>query len=113
MKLPEWTEQELLRRPAVLSLDEHKEGPRYVLLVTPLCGTCQAARRMLEIVAVMDPGLRLGLADINLCRELAGAWRIESVPCLVETRGGRVLRKRYRMEGVPALREWISAGGSP
>ncbi|WP_235941394.1 thioredoxin family protein [Paenibacillus puerhi] len=109
MKLPEWNEQELLCRNRVLSLSEHKAGPRYVLLVTPFCGTCQAARRMLEIVAVMEPALRIGIADINLCRELTREWRIESVPCLVEVQSGRMLRKRYRMEGVPALREWMAA----
>jgi thiol-disulfide isomerase/thioredoxin len=107
VKLPEWSEQELLGQSQVLSLSEHKDGPRYVLLYTPFCGTCQAARRMLDVVAVMTPGLRLGIADINLCRELVQEWRIESVPCLVETLHGRVLRKRYKMEGVPALREWL------
>lgn len=109
MGLPDWSEQELkaLGQPPASSADRAEEPVRYVLFHTPLCGTCNAARRMLEVVASMVPGLLIGQTNINLCRVLPYAWQIESVPCLIKLEHGVPAGKRYRMEGVPELYAWM------
>lgn len=109
MGLPDWSEKELkaLSLPPVTPADRADEPTRYVLFHTPLCGTCQAGRRMLEVVASMDPDLTIGQTNINLCRELPYDWQIESVPCLVKLERGVPTGKRYRMEGVAELYAWM------
>ncbi|AGN70689.1 thioredoxin family protein [Paenibacillus caseinilyticus] len=101
MGLPEWSETLLL------SDTPFGKGPRYVYVYSPLCGTCRVGMRMLEVAATADPGRNIGICNINLTRELAGRWQIESVPCLVHLEGGQVSRKLYRLGSVADLLGWI------
>lgn len=50
---------------------------------TPLCGTCQVAKRMLDVTKELFPHLSFGMIDVNYMQELAVDWQIESVPCLI------------------------------
>src|SRR5690349_21730849 len=58
-------------------------APFALFVHTPLCGTCGAARRMLEVAAALVPELPLTGANLNAMPELAQQFRIESVPCLL------------------------------
>lgn len=78
-------------------------GPFAVFVHTPLCGTCKAARRMLDVCAVMLPELPMAEANLNLMPDLAQAFRIESVPCLLLKRRDGSWTKIYRFPSVTEL----------
>ncbi|MFC4597941.1 thioredoxin family protein [Cohnella hongkongensis] len=78
----------------------------YALFVhTPLCGTCQAAGRMLAVAEELVPELPLASANLNLMPELAQLLKIESVPCLVLKRRNGTWSKHYRFPSVVELVE--------
>lgn len=78
-------------------------GPLAVFVHTPLCGTCKAARRMLEVVEAMMPQLNMASANLNLMPDMAQTFRIESVPCLLVKRPDGGIRKIYRFGSVQEL----------
>jgi thiol-disulfide isomerase/thioredoxin len=78
-------------------------GPLAVFVHTPLCGTCKAARRMLEVAGEIEPGLPLVAANLNLMPDLAQTFRIESVPCLLFKRADGSIFKQYRFGSVPEI----------
>ena len=58
---------------------------------TPMCGTCDVSKRMLEIIEDLLPDLTIGMANINYLEGLAYDLKIESVPCF------RFRNKRYNL----------------
>lgn len=89
----------------LMSLSEDEQAHCAVFLYTPMCGTCQAARRMLEVLEAMDDQLPLYAGNVNMTPRLAQSWRIESVPCIVFILQGRIMEKMYAVQSVPALYE--------
>lgn len=89
----ELTEAELRKR-------SDEGGSFAVFLYTPLCGTCQVAARMLEVVAAMRPAYAVGRANANGMPKLLQEWRVESVPCLMHIENGAVSRRLYAFESV-------------
>jgi thioredoxin-like negative regulator of GroEL len=75
-----------------------------VYFYTPLCGTCQVASRMLQVVAEMVP-LKLGKMNLNFHPSLAVNMAVESVPCLLLIKNGVVTDKLYAFHSVPFLLE--------
>ena len=82
-----------------------------VFLYTPLCGTCMAARKMLDVLYAMDNQLPLYTCNMNLAPELAKAWMIESIPCIVVLKQGRIVEKIYAMGSVPRYMNASSGHG--
>lgn len=76
---------------------------------TPLCGTCKAGARMLQVVEAMEPMLTIYAININLAPELGQTWRIESVPCLALLKKGALVTKSYRMDSVQSLHERLKS----
>lgn len=74
-------------------------------LYTPMCGTCAIASKMLDVVEQLVPEIPLGKANINYTGKLAYELEIESVPCLVVARDGKVEQKIYAFQSVPFLYE--------
>lgn len=72
-------------------------------LYTPLCGTCQVASKMLEVVEELVPGIPMGKANLNYVEDLAYDHEIESVPCLLITKNGEITKKIYAFHSVPYL----------
>lgn len=90
-------------------LDEQlkQEAMACVYLYTPMCGTCQLAKRMLEVVEQLFPHIPFYQADINYMPERAMEWKIESVPCLLLFHHGTIRQKLYAFHSVPHLYETI------
>lgn len=88
-----------------------------VYVFTPFCGTCAAARRMLEVVQAMRPDLAIAAANLNLMPGLAEAFRIESVPCLLIREADGAWSKLYRFGSVAhladRLRTVVGKDGAP
>lgn len=84
--------------------------PLVVFLYTPLCGTCKAARRMLEVAAhLLPPDLQIAEGNVNLLPELVNTYRISSVPALMAVRADRSTEPEilYSMGSVERVLEYI------
>jgi len=84
-------------------------GPLALFVHTPLCGTCKAARRMLDVARVLTPELPIAAANLNMMPELAQVFRIESVPCLLFKRSDGAVRKQYRFGSVTEIAAFLRA----
>lgn len=93
----EWTKQDI--HTAV----EKKESA-IIYFYTPLCGTCQVAGRMLEIMEEMNHRA-IFKADLNYIPEIAEQFMIESVPCLLFLNRGAVFKKIYAFHSISLLVE--------
>ena len=83
-----------------------KESPKAAFyLYTPMCGTCAVASRMMEIITVMRPEVPIGKADLNYVQTIAIDYEIESVPCLLIQKDGKLIDKIYAFQSVPYLLE--------
>jgi len=74
-------------------------------LYAPMCGTCQVASKMLEVVEELLPNLQWGQSNLNYVEALAVDYEIESVPCLLITEKGEIREKIYAFQSVPFLYE--------
>lgn len=72
-------------------------------LYAPMCGTCQVASKMLEVVAELLPNVQIGQANLNYVENLAIDQKIESVPCLIIAQNGQIQEKIYAFQSVPFL----------
>jgi thiol-disulfide isomerase/thioredoxin len=97
--MKEWTREELI------SFIE-SESPGIVYFYTPLCGTCQVASRMLEIIREMV-NVEIGKMNLNYYPDFAKGFAVESVPCLLFVKNGEVLEMVYAVHSVPYLLEKI------
>ena len=72
-------------------------------LYTPLCGTCQVASRMLSITLELFPEVKAGKMNMHYVQSLAEEYEIESVPCLLLFKEGKLINKIYAFQSVPYL----------
>src|SRR4051794_15761580 len=84
------------------------EGIGLLYFYTPLCGTCQVASRMLQIVGELVK-VTMGKMNLNFYPDLAKNFAIESVPCLLIIRNGEVQEAIYAFHSVPYLLEKIKS----
>lgn len=94
----EWTHKEWLKEK-----NTHESAAFY--LYTPMCGTCQVASRMMDVVKELVPDVRMGKANLNYVQEIASLYQVESVPCLLVTENGQLKEKIYAFHSVPFLYE--------
>ena len=55
------------------------------------CGPCRMVGPIIEEIAAERPDIKVGKVDVTAQRELAAAFRIESIPTLVVMREGKVV----------------------
>lgn len=84
-----------------------KSGKSIFYLYTPICGTCQVASKMMNVIDVMKEDLPIGKADLNYLEDVAIDYKIESVPCLLIAEDGEVKEKIYAFQSIPYLLEKI------
>ncbi|MGI2329307.1 thioredoxin family protein [Planococcus sp. YIM B11945] len=92
----EWTHKEWIK-------EKNTNDTTAFYLYTPMCGTCQVATKMLDVVKELLPDLTLGKANLNYVQEIAALYEVESVPCLIITENGLVREKIYAFQSVPFL----------
>ena len=84
--------------------------PLVVFLHTPLCGTCKAAERMLEVAAHLLPAeLQMVGGNVNMLPNLVQQYRITSVPALLVASAERENDPNvyYSMVSVERVLEYI------
>lgn len=97
--MKEWNQEEL-----VSFLKIGSSGLLY--FYTPMCGTCQVSSKMMDVVKeIVD--LDIGKMNLNYYPQLASSFKIESVPCLIFIKEGKVLDKIYAFHSVPYLMDKI------
>ena len=98
----EWTHKEWLKEK-----NTHTAAAFY--LYTPMCGTCQVASKMMDVVKELVPNVRMGKANLNYVQEIASLYQVESVPCLLITENGQLKEKIYAFNSVPFLYEKLKS----
>ncbi|MEH7225823.1 thioredoxin family protein [Bacillus sp. JJ1566] len=101
VKMKEWNEQEIETK-----LSDAEEF--WLYLYTPMCGTCQVASKMITVVDELLTNVNIGKSDLNYLPGKAMEWQIESVPCLMHLKDGKVTKKYYAFHSVPYLLEILS-----
>lgn len=79
-----------------------------VYLYTPMCGTCQVAGKMMEVVEKLPQSFHFVKANLNYLPRFAEEQSIESVPCLLLFKDGVEMERIYAFQSVPFLYETIS-----
>jgi thioredoxin-like negative regulator of GroEL len=86
-------------------INNHSSGLIY--FYTPMCGTCQVASRMLQVIEKLVD-VKIGKMNLNFYPELAKKFEIESVPCLLFIKDGELVEMIYAFQSVPFLYEKIN-----
>jgi thioredoxin 1 len=94
--MEEWTHKEWLK-------EKNTNNVAVIYLYTPMCGTCQVASKMLDVVEELLPDMLMGKANLNFVQEIAELYQVESVPCLLVTKNGELAEKIYAFQSVPYL----------
>lgn len=92
-----------LNEPELMRLAGLDIGKAAILFITPMCGTCKVAERMLEVAEAAGVDYPVAATNINFTPRLREEWRIASVPCLVLLKNGKLFRKEYAMRSVQHL----------
>lgn len=79
------------------------------LAYTPTCGTCQVAKKMLEVIKVAMPDLKITKINLNYYEDMAIDFEIMSVPCIMIHKKGKCIEKIYAFESVPFLYKKITS----
>lgn len=85
----------------------HQEFEGLLYLYTTMCGTCAVAQKMLSVIEELIPEVEMVKINVNFFRELAEQLKIESVPCLLIFKQGRLQQKIYAFQSVPYLYDTI------
>lgn len=86
-----------------LKFKDQRVGKSAIFFYTSMCGTCNLAEQMLEIVDVTGVPYKLYKININFAPKLREDWKISSVPCLVLLRNGQPVQFDYAMHSVVHL----------
>ncbi|MDQ6600233.1 thioredoxin [Bacillus salipaludis] len=98
--MKEWNRDEF-------SLFIENKSTGLVYFYTPLCGTCQVASRMLQVIEQMVD-CKMGKMNLNFYPDFGKSYGIESVPCLMFIHNGQVVELLYAFRSVPYLIEKIN-----
>ncbi|WP_173108282.1 thioredoxin family protein [Bacillus sp. KH172YL63] len=79
-----------------------------VYLYTPMCGTCQVAGKMMEVVEKLPQSFHFTKANLNYLPEFAKKQSVESVPCLILFKDGTEKERIYAFQSVPFLYESLN-----
>ncbi|MBT2574784.1 thioredoxin family protein [Bacillus sp. ISL-51] len=88
-------------------LESIKDDVYLLYLYTPFCGTCQLASKMLSVAEEMLPGVAFYKNNVNYSPVFAKAYQIESVPCFLLLKDGKLVEKGYAFRSVSYLYELI------
>ena len=99
--MKEWSKDNIMTSIA-------NEESAVLYFYTPMCGTCQVAGRMIGIVEHMFTSIAFGKMDLNYLPGIAEQFSIESVPCLLIMKEGKVMEKVYAFKSVPYLHALIN-----
>ncbi|MBF2364128.1 thioredoxin family protein [Listeria marthii] len=86
-----------------------KNGADFVVFFfTPMCGSCQVASRLVDVVLEAD-GINYEVAkvDLNYVPDIAQTLEITSVPALVKFKNGQPADLSYQLHDATAIFEFL------
>ncbi|MFC0523841.1 thioredoxin family protein [Pontibacillus salicampi] len=89
-------------------LDEQSSTYTMTFIYSPFCGTCHVARRMLDTLEAAKQHTLFNELNASYHPAFMGDFQIESVPCLLITKGTELQEKVYAFQSVPYLLEIVS-----
>lgn len=79
-----------------------------VYAYTPLCGTCQIAGKMVDVVEKVVNSFTWIRFDVNYHESFAVHYAVESVPCLLIFKEGELMEKIYAFQSVTHVYEKLN-----
>ena len=76
-----------------------------IFVYTPICGTCKVAMKMIHVLRELRQDIPIEEYNLNIHKNLAEKFHIESVPCLLIFEGNQLREKIYAFNSVPYLLE--------
>ncbi|MBC6138451.1 thioredoxin family protein [Listeria innocua] len=89
--------------------EAQKNGADFVVFFfTPMCGSCQIASRLVDVVLEAD-SIRSNVAkvDLNYVPDIAQSLEITSVPALVKFKNGEPKDLTYKLHDATAIFEFL------
>ncbi|WP_456277772.1 thioredoxin family protein [Bacillus sp. AK128] len=74
-----------------------------LFMYTPICGTCKLAERMLMIIEELIPELPIKKINLNFVPDISEEWEIQSVPCLLIFKNGKMVKRVFAFQSVDYL----------
>lgn len=85
-----------------------KRGGLRCFLFTPMCGSCQIASRLVDVVLEADEvHTEVVKVDLNYVPDIAQNLEITSVPALVKFRNGQPADLSYQLHDATAIFEFL------
>lgn len=87
-----------------------RERRTFALFVyTPMCGTCQLAKRMLTVAQEALPAVPVYQINLNGTPSVAERWQITSVPALLLFADGEPRERHFALHSAPFLYEVLQS----
>lgn len=77
----------------------------FVLAYTSMCGTCESANRMLEVVSYTIPDIKYLKINITINKKVIDDYNISSIPCFLLFKNGKLKETFYAFYSVIYLLE--------
>ncbi|MED4352278.1 thioredoxin family protein [Schinkia azotoformans] len=85
------------------------DGVQFIYFYTPMCGTCQLASKMLEVVNETISSLQINKCNLNYLPAIAAEYEIESVPCLTIWEDSQIVEKIYAFKSVTYIYDIVNS----
>lgn len=96
----------------VAAVLNHNEIPVLVDCWAPWCGPCKSFAPTFEQAAKeLEPNVRLAKLNTETHQQVAGRWKIRSIPTLILFKQGKELARLSGAVGLPQLKQWLKQQG--
>lgn len=96
----------------VAAVLNHNEIPVLVDCWAPWCGPCKSFAPTFEQAAKeLEPNIRLAKLNTETHQQVAGRWKIRSIPTLILFKQGKEVARLSGAVGLPQLKQWLTQQG--
>ncbi len=96
----------------VAAVLNHNEIPVLVDCWAPWCGPCKSFAPTFEHAArELEPKVRLAKLNTEAHQQVAGRWKIRSIPTLILFKQGKEVARLSGAVGLPQLKQWLTLQG--
>lgn len=76
----------------------------------PWCGPCKMVAPVLEKLEANNPGLVVAKVNVDANKELAGAFKVRSIPTIVLLKDGQVFDTVVGAQSLENLQQFVDSG---
>lgn len=97
----------------VAAVLNHNEIPVLVDCWAPWCGPCKSFAPTFEQAArELEPNIRLAKLNTETNQQVAGRWKIRSIPTLILFKHGKEVARLSGAVALPQLKQWLKQQGA-